>query len=175
LLVPETAWIAPDFRARASRPLLGPGLWLFGTALWAYVIVGQLVVARGFPEPLGILGVLFAFGVGWYFAIELSFATDPPAANTRRARILLPAAIACGLWLGTTLLVTLIGVTSTSNIDAPLSVGLWLFSLVPFFIGRRLTRPGARPTQDPARRFVGVLLWIGASIVTLVALGSLFD
>jgi hypothetical protein len=172
--MPDTPWIAPDFKAHASRPLLGPGLWLFGTALWAYVIVGQLVVAQGFPEPLGALGVLFAFAVAWYFAIELSFAADPPPAHTRTLRILLPAAMAVGLWLTTTVLAALVGASGAGS-DGPLTVGLWLFSLVPFFIGRRMTHPGWRPASDAARRVVGILLWVGAFVVTLIALVSVVD
>jgi hypothetical protein len=172
--VPDTPWVAPDFKAHPSRPLLGPGLWLFGTALWAYVIVGQLVVAQDFPEPLGAVGVLFAFGVAWYFAIELSFAADPPPPHARSSRILLPAAIAFSFWFGTAVIAALIGASGAGS-DAPLTVGLWLFSLVPFFIGRRMTHPGWRPPADTARRVVGVLLWVGAVLVTLVALVSVFN
>jgi hypothetical protein len=158
-----------DFKARPSRPLLGPSLWLFGALLWAYVIVGELVVRSGFPEPLGWLGVLFVLGVTWFFAIERSFGEDAPAPHERLKRALSPLAAAVGLWLATLILSTVIGATTPGNLDGLITVGLWLFSLGPFFVGRRMTGT-QRPAIDPSRRPLGILLWIGATLVTLVAL-----
>lgn len=164
-----------DFKARPLHPVLGPALWLFGTALWAYVVVGQLVVGEGFPEPLGALGAVFAVGVSWYFAVEQSFLTEEPTPKTRLARILAPLGIALGLWLATTLLGTAIGLANRDNIDSVITLGLWLFSLIPFFVGRRMTRGARRSPQEMGRRAVGILLWVGAALVTLVALWPIVE
>ncbi|HWA77913.1 MAG TPA: hypothetical protein VG937_36515 [Polyangiaceae bacterium] len=160
---------AVDFKAHPTRPVLGPSLWLFGALLWAYVIAGELVVRSGFPEPLGWLGVLFVLGVTWFFAIERSFVEDPPAPNERLKRALSPLVAALGLWIATLIVSTLIGATSRGDLDGLITVGLWLLSLAPFFGGRRMTG-NRRPPIDPSRRPLGILLWIGAALVTLVAL-----
>lgn len=159
-----------DFRARAPHVVLGPALWLFGTTLWAYLVAGQLVVTQDFPEPLAALGVLFALGVAWYFAIEHSFLVEAPSKETRVKRLFAPLGIALGLWLATLLLGTVVGLTSNEDIDSTITLGLWLLSLVPFFVGRRMTRVAAPSLQDGARRALSILLWLGAGIVTLVAL-----
>jgi len=158
-----------DFKARAPHPVLGPGLWLFGAALWAYLVAGELVVMRGFPEILALLGVLFAVVVTWFFAIEHSFLTEAPTDETRTRRLFAPLGIALGLWLSTLLVSAVIGLTSNVDLDGLITVGLWLFSLVPFFVGRRMTR-SPHASQDSARRALAILLWLGSSLVTLVAL-----
>ena len=163
---------AVDFKARETRPVLGPALWLFGAMLWAYVIVGQLVVEEGFPEMLGLLGLLFVIGVTWFFAIERSFSEDPPTPETRLARIVRPFALAFGLWLLTTLLSTVIGMSTFGNLDSAITLTLWSFSLIPFFVGRRMTG-GRAASIDKSRRPLGILLWIGAALVTVVAPMSL--
>jgi hypothetical protein len=159
-----------DFRARAPQVVLGPALWLFGTALWAYLVAGQLVVTQDFPEPLAAFGVLFALGAAWYFAIEHSFLAQQPSKETRLMRIFAPLGIAFLFWLATLLVGTVIGLSSNEDIDSLITLGLWLSSLIPFFVGRRMTRVAAPSPQDGARRALGILLWVGAAVVTLVAL-----
>jgi hypothetical protein len=158
-----------DFKARPSRPMLGPSLWLFGALLWAYVVAGELVVRSSFPEPLGWLGLMFVLGTTWFFAIERSFVEDPPVPNERAKRVFVPLAAAIGLWLATLILSTVIGATTPGDLDGLITVGLWLFSLAPFFVGRRMTGT-QHPAIDPSRRPLAILLWIGATLVTLVAL-----
>jgi hypothetical protein len=158
-----------DFKARTPHPVLGPTLWLFGSALWSYVVAGELVVAQGFPEALGALGALFALGVTWLFALEHSFRSDPPTPETRVQRLFAPLGMALGLWLATLLVSTVVGLSSSANLDGLITVGLWLFGLIPFFFGRRMTR-SQHSQRDAGRRALGVLLWIGAALVTLVAL-----
>jgi hypothetical protein len=80
-----------------------------------------------------------------------------------------PLAAALGLWLLTTLLSALIGLSAAANLDPLITIGLWLFSLVSFFVGRHMTRAGGAPI-DKSRRPLGILLWIGAGFVTLIAL-----
>jgi uncharacterized membrane protein YfcA len=63
-----------------------------------------------------------------------------------------------------------IGLTSRDDIDGLITIGLWLLSLISFFIGRRMTHSGPRSAPDSARRALGILLWLGAVLVTLVAL-----
>lgn len=159
-----------DFKARPTHSVLGPALWLFGTTLWAYVVVGQLVVVQDFPEPIGVIGALFTIAASWYFAIEQSFLTDEPTPKTRLPRILAPLGIALGLWLATTLLSAAIGHASSDNIDSVITLALWLFSLIALFVGRRMISGTLRAPQDSARRALGILLWLGAALVTLVAL-----
>lgn len=159
-----------DFKARTPEPTLGPALWLFGTTLWAYVVAGQLVVSQDFPEPVAVLGVLFAVGVSWFFAIEQSFLVEEPSRETRLQRIFLPLGMALGLWLATLLMSAVIGLTSRDDIDSAITLSLWLLSLVPFFVGRRISKGTSRSVQDGARRALGILLWIGAAFVTLIAL-----
>jgi dipeptide/tripeptide permease len=158
-----------DFKARAPHPVLGPALWLFGSALWSYVVAGELVVAQGFPEPFGALGVLFAIGVTWLFAIEHSFRADAPTPETRSQRLFAPLGMALGLWLATLLISAVVGLSSRANLDGLITVGLWLFSLIPFFVGRRMTR-SQHSQPDAGRRALAVLLRIGAALITLVAL-----
>ena len=114
--------------------------------------------------------MLFALGVAWYFALEHSFLVQEPSKETRQKRIFAPLAIALLLWLATLLLGTVIGLTSNEDIDSLITLGLWLLSLIPFFVGRRMTRIAAPSLQDGARRALGILLWVGGAVVTLVAL-----
>src|SRR5262245_47420086 len=71
------------FRGGTQRPVLGPALTIFGVWVWAYAVVGQLVVALEFPEALGFLGLLAAIGAAYYLAVERSFQVDWPSAVTR--------------------------------------------------------------------------------------------
>jgi dipeptide/tripeptide permease len=163
-----------DFKPRTLRPVLGPALWLFGSALWSYVVAGELVVAQGFPEVFGALGVLFALGVTWLFALEHSFLNDPPTPETRAQRVFAPLGIALALWLTALLLSAAVGLSSNANLDGLITCGLWLFSLIPFFIGRRMTR-SRHAELGPSRRALAILLSIGAALVTVVALLSVLD
>jgi hypothetical protein len=63
-----------------------------------------------------------------------------------------------------------IGLTSRGDIDSGMTVSLWLFSLVALFLGRRMSKGPHRSETDAGRRPLGILLWLGAALVTLVAL-----
>ena len=163
---------APDFRARVTRPLLGPALWTAGVTLWSYVAFGRLVVNQGFPEVAAFPIVMFCFAVSAYVSLERSFAVEPPLTPREgRGRIVRTLALATGLFFGSVSLAVMIGLTSNEDLDALLSLFLTVLGIVAFFVGRRGVQ--ARwLAEGAAQRALGVLLWIASIALTLLAWGS---
>ena len=163
---------APDFRARVTRPLLGPALWTGGVTLWSYVAFGRLVVNQGFPEAAAFPIVIFCFAVSAYLSLERSFAVEPPLTSREgRGRIVRTLVLATGLFLGSVSLAIMIGLTSNEDLDALLSLFLTVLGIAAIFVGRRGVQ--ARwLAEGAAQRALGVLLWIASIALTLLAWGS---
>lgn len=170
----ETAWLdepapAPNFRARATWPCLGPALWMAGVLLWSYIAFGRLVLNQGFPEVAAFPIVLFCFVLSAYVSLELSFACEPPRTpSARRTRQWQATLLAFGLFLGALSVAVMIGLTSQDDLDAPLSVFLSILAIVAVFVGRRATQ-APWLAADPARRALGILLWLASVALTLIA------
>lgn len=164
--------VAPDFRAGATWPCLGPALWCSGVALWSYVAFGRLVVNQGFPEVAAFPIVLFCFAVSAYASLERSFAVDPPANSSEgRGRSVRAVGLAAGLFLGAVSLAILIGLTSSEDLDTPLSLFLTVLGIVAIFVGRRGVQ--ARwLAEGAAQRALGILLWLASIALTLLAWAS---
>ena len=60
--------------ARAPRPVLGPGICIFGSLLWAYVVAGEFTTAGIIGEWPALLTVVLVTSVTWYMAVRLSLA-----------------------------------------------------------------------------------------------------
>ena len=165
---------------RRSWPLLGPTLWVFGAAMWAYVTMGELATtyvssAHMFlvGEGVAVLFVLGATGGAWWMAIRASLASAParstPRAISRGAGVALLAFL---LWSFVTFVVSAFGLSSHHNLDGKITVCLLLLAGGATAGGRRLI--GTDSSQKtPRQRSVARGLWIGVALITLVALIAL--
>lgn len=158
----------PNFRSRAVWPRLGPALWMAGVLLWAYVVVGRLIVSHGFPEGVGAIIVLMSFATAAYFSLEQSRVVDPPEPGGARARIAQAVLLAIGLFLGGVALAIMVGLTSHDDLDEPLTYVLLLFSLAGIIFGKRATSDKS-VRRDLQRRALSAFLWLGGALVTLLA------
>jgi hypothetical protein len=156
----DSAWPEAAAPPRRGRPLLGPSLWIFGVLLWAYVVLGELVVTLDFPEPLAVLLVLSALASAWWFSVGRR------DSGTRR---IAPGLIAIGLWAGVLALAAR-AESGRSKTVALVTIVLTLFALLSFALGRYLTR--VRPPATKLRRAGRVALWLISALVTLVTLAS---
>lgn len=168
---PTPAWsgVTPT----PNPPYFGPSLAIFAALFWAYLVMGELVVSRDFPERFATLIVLGVFA--WHcrgFAERL-----PQEVNWTRK--FLPAALA-PIWFVFVLLASsaVLGTDSRSATEA-VTVLLWFVAVAAFFIGRRLTRRKLPPTvaakpSMPQRLSTGAL-WLLSIGTTLFALISAAD
>lgn len=168
----ERPQAAPDFRARPIWPCLGPALWMGGVLLWSYVSFGRLVLRQGFPEVAGFLSLAACFALSAYVSLERSLSVEPPLSTAAgRTRILQALVLAVGLFLGAVSLAIMIGLTSSEDLDAALSLFLSITAIVAIFVGRRgIQAPWL--AAEPAQRALGILLWLAAIGLTLLAWGS---
>ena len=146
---------------RVQRPLLGVSLWCFGALFWAYLVVGELVVWTAFPEALGVLAVLGAFGIAWHQGTSQM----PPAP---RWRILLPGIVAFCLWLITLVVSTALFSTGGRKNAELAALLLWSFAAAAYTLGRRLTALNHVSLSPPARAR-RVVFWLIAGLATLLA------
>ena len=151
-------WIRPR---RIQRPLVGVSLWCFGALLWAYLVVGEIVVWSAVPEALGVLAVLGAFGVAWYRGTSQM----PP---TSRFRILLPGIIAFVSWLVTLVMSSALFDTGGRKNAELAALLLWSFSAAAYALGRHLTALTPVPLS-PGARAGRIALWLIAGLATLMA------
>lgn len=155
--------------SRTPRPILGPGLWIGGVLLWAYVVAGEFIVGMELPEGVGALALLVSVGLASVFAIRQAALAVPADPSDRLFRIGGPIGIAVALFFAVLVLFTAIGQASDDGLGAEITLVLWCGSLVAFVAGRRLTNPDRSRTRQSGRT-VGFFLWIAAGFLTLVAL-----
>ena len=171
---------AEDGPAPPKRwPVLGLSLWVFGVAMWAFVVMGELTTSYGpgkhdFLVSEGMAG-LFVFGVtlgAWGVALRRSMATAP-AKSTARAvtRGAGAALLAFLLWCFATLFAAALGSSSAENLDGKITVLLAVVAGLAAFAGRRLAGLH-RLDKTPRDRALSRALWVGAALVTIVALAE---
>lgn len=138
-------------------------LWISGALLWAYVVSGEYVIRADLPEVLGVLGVLGALAASWHKATS-SLPADPlwPRA--------LPGLLALGL--GAAVVIFGLIVADALHFGHSELFGLVLLALgvLSYFAGRRLTKLPAALPASRGRRAISVVLWMIASVATLIAL-----
>jgi len=158
--------------ARRPRPLLGPSLWVAGVLLWAYVVMGILTTTRlpftarrvPLPEGTALVLVIAAYASAGVLAVQRSLAILDGDSGRRAGGI---AAGAMGFWMlfvFGAMVLALLGFP-----EALVTFILILWSGVAVWLGRRLTNRAALPNPD-RNRVVPIGLWIGAVVVSLVAL-----
>lgn len=153
-----------NFQQRKPRPVLGSSLWVGGTLLWAYVVMGEWVLTIELPEPLAWLIVLGAYVASWVFAVRRL------SPEQRRPHLLLAPGVLGIVWFVFVILFTasLLG-SSRRSVVAGLTVMLWFVSAAMFAAGRQLTT--RRQGRLRGWRRAGVAaLWVVAGLGTLVSL-----
>jgi len=155
---PLDPWVRPR---RVQRPLVGVSLWCFGALLWAYLVVGEIVVWTAVPEALGVLAVLSAFGLAWYRGTS-----QLPRAS--RVRILVPGIIAFCSWLVVLVMSGAVFDTAVRK-DAELTaLLLWSLAASAYALGRHLTALDSAPASK-LERASHIALWLIAGLATLMA------
>lgn len=135
--------------ARARR--IGTGIWYSGVFLWAYLIVGELVVGAGLPEFLG-----WSAFVGIVVGGFLHGANRIGIPAMRKA-----ASISIGsVGVGVVLITALAGSSVRSEYQA-LSLVLLIAAVSLIFLGLRYTRGGLPKLPGPtAIRWPRLALWV---------------
>jgi hypothetical protein len=165
--------------APKERPVLGLSLWVFGVAMWSFVVMGELVTSYG-PGKRDFLvseggAELFVFAVtlgAWGVALRASLRSTP-ARSTARAvlRGAGVALLAFLFWGFVTLFAAATGASSRENLDGKITVILALTAGLAAFAGRRLAALH-RHDKTPRERAISRALWVGAALVTIVALAE---
>lgn len=153
----------------ATRPLLGPALWIAGATLWAYVVAGQFVLRARMPEVLGLGFVLGVLVTTAYVACERSLELLPArGAEEQRRRFVKPTWVGFVMAAGAVLVFSLI--FSRAG-DGLVMLLLLLSSLAAVMSGKRFTgRAGKR--LPFWRRVLGVGLWLAALLLALTVVLS---
>jgi hypothetical protein len=157
---------------RGPRPLLGPSLWVAGVLLWAYVVMGILTTTRlpftakrmPLAEGTAFLLVLVAYASAGVLAVQRSLVVAQGDSRRRAAGI---AAASLGLWLSSVFAAIFVAMFGFPEPLVTFLLVLW--SGVAVWFGRRLTNRGAPPPVEQ-NRVVTIGLWIGAAVMSLVAL-----
>jgi hypothetical protein len=160
-------------------PVLGLSLWVFGVAMWAFVVMGQLATSYGPGKQGFLLGEgtagLFVFGAtvgAWGVGLRQSLASTPAQSTSRAVgRALGVAAIAFLLWGLVTIFAAAFGESTHVNLDGKITVTLALVAGGAAFAGRRMAGLH-RQHRTPRDRTVGRVLWIGAALLSIVALAE---
>jgi hypothetical protein len=172
-LYDEVALMRPRYPA---SPVFGSGMWIFGVALWSFLVMGQLatvvgpsghdfLVSDGFAE----LFVAVASIVAWATALRRTL-IERPAKNAFMAtmRGVAMVFLAAITWLIVTVLATAVGKASAKNLDGWITVLLLALSFAAAVGGRRLA--GFRRPDAPRMSTTARVLWGGAGLLTLLAL-----
>jgi hypothetical protein len=158
--------------AQAPRPLLGPSLWVAGVLLWAYVVMGILTTTRlpftakrlPLSEGTAFALVIAAYASAGVLAVRRSLAIADGESGRRAGGI---AAGAIGFWMS-----FVVGAMVLAALGFPeplVTFMLILWSGFAVWLGRRLTNRAA-PIVPDQNRVVTFALWIGAALVSVVAL-----
>lgn len=153
---------AASFRARPVHPMVGASLWVLGALTWVYVVIGELVVNLGLPEPLGWLIVLATTGYTWVVASGLG------DGRAFRPRQLLSLLLAFGLFFFLLVFTaSLLGSHDRSQISA-VTILLWFVGGFALLLGRRWTPRGESP-RSTGDRVRNAAIWTLSVLGTLVA------
>jgi K+ transporter len=149
---------------------LPPALTIFGAGLWAYLVLGELVVTFDFPESLAWLLLVAVFGL----QCRTATAAGSYASTLRRA---IPGVVAfclCLFWL--LFSASVLGTSGRSRVAA-VTLLLWFFAVAMYSIGRVLARPRANEMAAPpwAPRFLRIVVWLVCSGTTALALLAALD
>lgn len=159
----------PPFRVRNPSRIVGPALWIHGALLWSYVVLGELVVSRKFPEPLAWLIVLGVFVRTWFVAVR-----HLPRDSANLWRRIVSGVLALAIYFFAMAFTTaILGGGGRSGVEA-LTILLWFFALGSYALGRRMTR-APRPRPSEFSRPLALGLWTVSGASTLVALLSALD
>jgi hypothetical protein len=163
----------PEAPAKATRPLFGPAVSVFAVLLWAFVVVGQYTTSWTFGVPLGegvaIGMVLLATFAAWLANVRWSGIVTPPASTGRFVlRALGIGALAVALFGLTILVATILGGVLRRSAELVVPFALVFLATVAAIAGPRLTSP-MRPIRTHRGRFLLVTLWLGGTILTLIA------
>jgi hypothetical protein len=157
-------------------PTFGSGLWIFGVALWAFLVMGQMATTVGpgkhdFLLSEGVAGLFVATAAlaAWATALRRTL-IDWPARNAFAAtmRGVAMVFLAVVTWLVVTVLATAVGKASSKNLDGWITVLLLGLAGAAAAGGRRLA--GFHRAGTPPMGTVSRALWVGAGILTMVAL-----
>ncbi len=158
---PPLQQLAPlpvEFRSPIRvRPLLGPGLWIFGMLLWAQVVFGVFVVGKNMPEPYALTAVLLVVALGWVLSVR-------QRQDTRKLafRHFAPLIVALSFWAGAMLFAA---VTGAGEAMGFLLVPLAITAL---FVGRRFAGPPRQAATLLRKALIG-LVWLITALTTFVA------
>jgi hypothetical protein len=146
-----------------THQLLARALWIAGALLWAYVVIGQLVVQQDLPEPLGLVALIGVIGACWFICLR----GGSLAPSLTRTLEIGTAVLAVLFFAASIALAIVIGSHTEEN---AVTLMLWLLSLIAFFVGRHFPRRHQPPSMSQhLAMFIG--LWICAAVATLIALG----
>ena len=134
-------------------------IWWTACTLWAYFVFGELVVVLGYPEMLGVSGVILAFvGAGRrvhsLFPGKVLVAAGTTLLLSAASSVLIPA-----------LLVPIVGrrYVTLAGLLAALTVALVVLSVI------RARKQAARLGASNAPRLSAVLVWLVILAFTAVA------
>jgi hypothetical protein len=163
---PPSVELTPEFRA-SVLPIVGPALWIFGALLWAYAVIGELIVQLEFPELVGVVIVLAAVARAWFVTVRHL----PPKAR-RSVRALLPVLLALLSWVLFLAIVSMVlGGGGRSEIEA-VTLLLWAVGVIAYVFGRRLTRAPA-PATARFGRAGAIAAWVLVGGTTVLAVLSI--
>ncbi len=140
---------------------MGLSLWVFGAALWAYTVLGELVVSVEIPEILAWIALAVAVGQNWRTSVR-----HIPTTEVRRRVEPLGAGILLGL-LVLLLCAALLGSYDRSEIEA-VTIVLWVLSVAAYAVGRYWAATPKVRASGWARAG-GISAWTVTVIATLVA------
>jgi hypothetical protein len=158
-------------------PILGSSLWVFGVALWAFVVAGELTTSYA-PGSRSLLlgegfGALFVAATtlgSWGFALRRTLAVSPTQGTARTVgRAMAVAALSFVMWVTVTVCAIIAGNASTKNLDGKITVLLIALATAAAIWGRRLAGIALRE-QTPRERLAWRAFWIGTAVVTLLTL-----
>jgi hypothetical protein len=161
------------------RPVLGLSLWVFGVAMWSFVVMGQLATSYGpdkrdflVSEGVASLFVFLASVGAWGVGLRLSLAETPATSPGLGAlRGITSAFLAFLLWGAVTLFAAVAGSSSRDSADGKITVILTVLAGVSAYAGWRLAGLRTR-APTPRHRTVARVIGIVAALVTIVALAE---
>lgn len=175
----ELALVTP--RVSPVLTVWGPVLILFGAGLWSFVVAGQLVTSYApgkhgmlLGEGTGVLFVLAATGVAWFFALRRSLVASPAGSwGGRIARGIIVGMLAATSSCATTMGATIVGKNASKDADGTITVMLLALAVAAFVFGRRLTHGSTTTGAEDGSRALKRAAWIAAALLTLFALAEL--
>ena len=158
------------------RPLLGPILWVFGVALWAFVVLGQFTTTRApwsSKVPLGGEAAAFWLCALWLGALVHALRTSLTIPMSQRwgtpSRVAVVTIATLLLWLFTLITATAFASASSSRVDGLMTIGLMGLGVTTTVLGRAASCALRPPPQGRART-VAFALWSLAGLFSFLAI-----